>query len=196
MDGTTALVARQSDGYCWAALFNTWNVDGLSPVQGLNLTLNAAFQLTAVDKSSIAKAISGVSEWPTNNLFDADADGLPDSYERACFGSLSVSDGTGDQDGDGLSDAAEWILVSSPVDPADSLGLMIQRGAGGIPFLEVPSRGGRVYSVHAGSAPEQNWDGSSVITEFTGDGFTRAVPLDATQPSRFYRLSVSPRAKR
>ena len=62
----------------------------------------------ALDEGTTLLApIAAVTQWPTNDLFDIDADGLPDSYEMAQFGSLSVSDGTADYDGDGVSDAGE-----------------------------------------------------------------------------------------
>lgn len=45
---------------------------------------------------------------------DFDGDGLPDGYEIANFGSIDASDGSGDADGDGLSD---WEELQQGTDP-------------------------------------------------------------------------------
>jgi hypothetical protein len=58
------------------------------------------------------------SVWGVGGAFsvsgDVDLDGLPDAWELANFGGLTVSSGTGDWDGDGSSDYAEWIAGTSP----------------------------------------------------------------------------------
>lgn len=46
--------------------------------------------------------------------FDADEDWIPDAFERATYDSLEVL-GTGDSDGDGASDAAEFSLATDPL---------------------------------------------------------------------------------
>ena len=40
-------------------------------------------------------------------ILDADEDGLPDAWEILHFGSITARDGTGDYDGDGLTDMEE-----------------------------------------------------------------------------------------
>ena len=183
IDGTGTLLYHQADGYCWAALFNTLNLAGTDPITALSGGTN------------VFNAIAAVAQWPTNDLFDSDADGLPDSWELAHFGSLSASNGTEDHDGDGLSDAAEWVAMSSPIDSADNPRLGLLLSGDGTPFLEVATHGGRVYSVHAISALGQDWETSTLVNHFNGDGFTRAVPIVPTGASVFYRLSVELRAK-
>lgn len=58
------------------------------------------------------------SAWGVSGTFsvsgDSDGDGLPDTWELAKFGNLTVSAGTNDWDGDGSSDYAEWIAGTSP----------------------------------------------------------------------------------
>src|SRR5207249_3353675 len=46
---------------------------------------------------------------------DSDGDGLPDDWEMAYFGDLT-RDGTGDFDGDGQSDLAEFRAGTNPTD--------------------------------------------------------------------------------
>ena len=47
---------------------------------------------------------------------DDDGDGLPDAWERSYFGDLTTTDGSGDYDQDGVSEAAEYAGGTSPVD--------------------------------------------------------------------------------
>lgn len=61
-------------------------------------------------------------------IVDSDGDGLPDYWEVFYFGDLS-RDGTGDYDGDGISDSFEWQARTNPVvdqsatHEADAIGL-------------------------------------------------------------------------
>ena len=45
---------------------------------------------------------------------DADQDGLPDEWEQAQFGNLTATDGSGDADGDGVTDRDEFQHGSNP----------------------------------------------------------------------------------
>ncbi len=56
---------------------------------------------------------------PLNNLStpnDTDADGLPDAYEIATFGSITTQTGSDDSDGDYATNAQELAASTSPVD--------------------------------------------------------------------------------
>lgn len=52
---------------------------------------------------------------------DSDGDGMGDGYEIQNFGSLRVSNGTGDFDGDGRCDGSEYIADTDPTDPVSRL---------------------------------------------------------------------------
>ncbi len=56
-----------------------------------------------------------------NMLADTDGDGLPDAWEIAMFGDLTTSDGTGDQDNDGMTDYEEWLAGMDPTNDESSL---------------------------------------------------------------------------
>ncbi len=56
-------------------------------------------------------------------LEDTDGDGMDDAWERAHFGNLS-RDGTGDYDGDGRTDADEFVDGTDPTDAGSTLGLV------------------------------------------------------------------------
>lgn len=48
------------------------------------------------------------------NLADTDVDGLPDLWELLHFGSLTAATGAGDNDGDGVLNAAEYVAGTNP----------------------------------------------------------------------------------
>ncbi|HZI31039.1 MAG TPA: LamG-like jellyroll fold domain-containing protein, partial [Candidatus Binatia bacterium] len=60
--------------------------------------------------------------------FDADGDLIPDTFERATFGSLEVV-GTGDADGDGAGDLLEFALGSDALSAASRPQLSVAPGA-------------------------------------------------------------------
>ena len=58
------------------------------------------------------------------DITDTDADELPDAWEIAHFGSLTASDGTGDFDRDGRTDAQEFADNTDPANAGSTLGLV------------------------------------------------------------------------
>lgn len=56
---------------------------------------------------------------------DTDADGLPDAWEIEHFGHVIVSNGTGDFDRDGRTDAQELADNTNPTDRGSTLGLVV-----------------------------------------------------------------------
>ena len=48
---------------------------------------------------------------------DTDGDGIPDAWELQFAASLATLNGTGDHDGDGLSNAEEFLADTNPLDP-------------------------------------------------------------------------------
>ena len=85
--------------------------------------------------------------------------------------------------------------MSNPLDAADFPRSHIGISAAGNPVLQVPTHGGRVYSIRAASTLDAGWGNSVVITNFNGDGFVRAVEVSATETNVFYQVGVSLRAR-
>ena len=69
-----------------------------------------------------------------NSVLDSDGDGLLDNWELEKFGNLS-RDGSGDYDGDGISDLEEFLLGSDPT---------VGDHAPTMPFIESPVDGSEV----------------------------------------------------
>ena len=76
---------------------------------------------------------------------DTDADGLPDDWERLVFGNLEQG-GSGDPDGDGSNNLAEWTAGTDPLSGVDVLRLTFG-GTETRPTLQCPIRPNRIYSI-------------------------------------------------
>lgn len=113
--------------------------------------------------------------------WDGDGDGLPDQWEAARVTRLTALSGSGDYDGDGFSDYAEYRAGTEPTQAGSFL--FLQAGAGGLAW---PSATGRTYRV------EHTDDLSSPWSNRTG-GISAAPPtnqLPISTPDGFWRLQV------
>ena len=91
-------------------------VDGVVACAGLAMRGNARrLRVVSISGGSGSADAVGVSTERPFGL-SADGDPLPDEWEQAAFGSLG-RDGSGDFDGDGLSDAGEWRAGTDPLSP-------------------------------------------------------------------------------
>ena len=138
---------------------------------------------------------------------DADSDGLPDLWEDEHFGNndgaptpaeLAVSDGTGDFDGDGTSDLAEFRLGLIPTDATSAFIPDISMGlAADTVELSWPSQEGLQFEIYFTgdlSLPLASWDVVQV-TDDDADGAPTHEWTDedaASHPRRFYRVGLLP----
>jgi hypothetical protein len=76
---------------------------------------------------------------------DQDGDGMPDEWERLYALNPGVPDGTVDSDGDGLSNLAEYIAGTSPIDARSGLRVEITRSDAMQFMLQFPAVKGRTY---------------------------------------------------
>ena len=148
---------------------------------------NSQFSAVA---TNIAGSATGVKIVVLNVLADTDHDGLPDVWEtgRPGFGVNDPSDGARDDDGDGMSNAAEYFAGTDPFDATSYLKVNLTiPGQATINFNAVSNR---TYTV-------QYTDGlTPPLWQKLGDALARTNtrPEILIDPSagtnRFYRLVV------
>ena len=124
---------------------------------------------------------------------DSDGDGIPDAWELSWFGNLMTANGTSDFDGDGMSDKAEYLAGTSPVDREDNLRIThIERG---VPphspthvILEWTSKPTRLYRLEQRTAfdPASPWEQN--ITGFENLPGWSYVGFDEVGLQYFYRI--------
>lgn len=125
-------------------------------------------------------------------LSDTDGDGLDDDWERLNFGSLAKN-GTDDEDGDGLSNFAEFILGSNPNDPSSGLRPVSQTASAGSRRLEWPASPGVGYRVeYSANLAPGSWTPLTNVVANLGSIATCTDPNTAGVSNRFYRVIAVP----
>ncbi len=125
--------------------------------------------------------------------FDADGDGMWDTFERRHFGSTESHDGTGDEDEDGCSDRHESVAGTDPTDPDSHLRIeSISVASGGenlvLRWLNVEGRRYYVESCTSLLSPSFTQEGDPVV------GNTETNQVEVLRPdkhqTRFFRINV------
>jgi len=121
---------------------------------------------------------------------DSDQDGLLDSWELQYFGNL-LRDGTQDANGNGMTDAEEYLWGTNPTDtggkkPAPSIAA---QGAGFT--ITFPTVVGRTYQVQFKDyLTADAWQPLGSPTSGTGDAHVISDSEPSPAGRRFYRLEV------
>lgn len=121
---------------------------------------------------------------------DQDGDGLADAWEAACFRTLA-RDGSGDFDGDGTSDLAEYRLGIDPGKASEAFLAVASNEVGGFK-LTWPSQPGLVFQVRrTHSLVSATWQGIATVTAGVGPSSSF---IDSSPPLEraFYQIILTP----
>ncbi len=119
---------------------------------------------------------------------DSDLDGLPDAWEIEHFGSITVSDGTGDFDRDGRTDAEERADITDPADAGSTLGLVLYYPMDG-DGNDASGHGNNGTAVNTTSMRDR-FGNSNRAFGFDGSGYLEAQQLPALNPQGDFAYSL------
>lgn len=130
---------------------------------------------------------------PTAGDGDSDGDGLNDEWEQKWFGGL-IQNGHQDSDGDGVTNAGEFTEGTNPVDPDDSLQLLIDRIGRDVQLrftsrkldVTVPGRSKRVHVVEW--SPTGQFGSWNALGEVAGDDSIATFKNPVGNGARFFRI--------
>jgi hypothetical protein len=126
---------------------------------------------------------------------DSDEDDLLDVWELMFFPVLSTTDGSIDSDGDGQSDAAEFLAKTNPIDPLDVLRITsVRQAASGDVIVSWTSKVGVSYGVRMGDLSiwaeiSNGHEGTDGELDFTDDGMLSGGAPGADD-ERYYQVFV------
>ena len=140
-----------------------------------------------------ALAANGTVTFTGNYTFtDANANGIPDSWELEKFGNVSAQrTSTTDTDHDGMSDYAEFIAGTDPNNPPLPFTVTAQR-TNGFVKLSWPSLTNCIYRVNAAATLPPNWNAFSDWLNATGTTTSFVLPPPTNGAPRFFRVEVMP----
>lgn len=128
---------------------------------------------------------------------DSDNDGIADPWEMLHFGSLATATAITDSDGDGATDAAEYLAGTSPTDRAsllriDSYKFNSDRSRMNLSFTVEPNR---LYRIEYDEDLDGSWTDSALGTFAPGVDPIQGMTLQnlTVVPRRFFRVvAVNP----
>lgn len=124
---------------------------------------------------------------------DTDGDGIPDGWELSQAGNLGALENAGDADQDGMSDRAEYLADTDPLDPSDQLRVLEFSQSGEAWLLTWPSKLTRQYVIQSRAAfdSDNNWiDAAAGLQTGTGGLLNGLVAPDPAAPHSFFRIKV------
>ena len=168
------VVAANTSGLSYQWRFAGANITGATSdtllLQNVRATNEGQYSVVLVNSSG------SITSAPAALWLDGDGDGLPDSWELTYLGNLTNTT-TGDFDGDGVSNLAEFLEDTNPADNASLLYWLTLVSDGGQVTVN-PSRftftNGEVVTLTATASPPNSFHG------WTGATNTTANPISLT----------------
>ena len=124
---------------------------------------------------------------------DTDADGIPDWWEMDRYGKLTVLNGTGDWDNDGVSDLDEYRADTHPNDDTEFLLVTLDQATGTTNTVSWNTRPTRNYRLQTTTnLVTGTWTNTpaGLLRSETGNIAIQDEPSTNT-PARFYRVNVT-----
>ncbi len=139
--------------------------------------------ITANYKYDLAHNMTGIGQ-----VADTDEDGLPDYWEIKHFGNLTTTDGTGDQDGDGLTDLEEYLAASDPTSASSSFVFYSGSADPSTNTIRWASASNRTYTVHHTTNLMASF--GTLETGIEGTPPVNEYKHTVTAPANFYRIEL------
>ena len=163
------VVAANTSGLSYQWRFAGANITGATSdtllLQNVRATNEGQYSVVLVNSSG------SITSAPAALWLDGDGDGLPDSWELTYLGNLTNTT-TGDFDGDGVSNLAEFLEDTDPADNTSLLYRLTLVSDGGQVTVN-PSRftftNGEVVTLTATASPPNTFHGWTGATNTTGN---------------------------
>jgi Tol biopolymer transport system component len=195
-----------SDIYLFDRMLNTTTVISANPVSGAIGNARSLNPVFSADGQSLAFAswagnLVSLDHNQASDVFvlglappafvDSDGDGMDDAWEMQYFGTLARN-GTGDFDGDGVSDLVEFQTGTDPTDPMSYFhATVVSTGPSHGTIISWPAVPGRTYHVQFKSnLSDSNWQDLGASIVFVGKrGYANDTSTVINQ--RFYRVVLN-----
>ena len=156
-------------------------------VNGVTFTTSTSSQASSDTRPE--KATSDVTNLKTR--VDTDGDGMPDDWEQQYFGTTTGASASGDSDGDGYSNYAEFVAGTNPLDPIDRPGLINSSYDGTTftgTFRSVPLK--RYQAEYTDDLLSGSWTFLGNIRAADSAALIISDTPGFAFPKRFYRLRI------
>lgn len=154
--------------------------------------LAAAASASGLDTNTQNVAFNFLTLTPWSvDLSDIDADGVPDAWEHAHYGTLAQTPAS-DTDGDGFTLWEEYVAGTQPTNPASYFRVSdLTNAAPASVFVVASTETGRFYRLESAASLTGAWSGVAGQTNVPGTGSAHAFPAPAAATAQHFRVLIS-----